>query len=305
MTACKSYPHNRPSAMGMNIRGNSSMKGRRTTFFHNKIWSVFLSICIGGTTAQNLMAQIQADHLPQLLSSSSTSDETAKTMLRQVITASGGFQLWNTTGSSMLRYRSAGASEAQQPDRLMLDDWSSDKVRYLRGHVGMTGHPIEHDGKTSLSVVSSKDKKKIVTIPEFDQARVLASHLPAAAALVILRSPIYIAKTSTGCEPGRACLAVYRRLASQSDFRREQQWVLDMNTHLPIAIRLLLPDVLRGNFEVWKTVSFSDYRLEQGLQLPHLLATGILGQNGPAQKLLDAKFSVGFDTASFNQEVGK
>ncbi len=307
MKAVSEYRSNyEGSALGSSVFDSISNSVRRPWLCPNL--SIVLIIGFGlfcSVSARRLASQMRENPSPPLLAPSTSSDAAAKAALQQMVTASGGSQVWGTLGSSILRYRITGSSNTQPADRLMLDDWSSDKTRYRRGYQGMTGHPVEHNGRADLHVVSPKDKKKTITIQEFDQARVLASHIPAAAALVILRNSAYIAKTRPECPAQKVCVTIYRRAAPKDPFQCEEQWTLDVTTHLPEEVSLLLPSVLPDARRAWKSTLFYDYRSEQGVQLPHRIVFRIQGLEGPHQELVSARFSTGFDTAVFDQEMGK
>jgi len=235
---------------------------------------------------------------------SETSDDSAVEKLRGMVEASGGSRAWIGISSAELRYRVTGRAGVQR-ERLMLDDWSSDRVRYRRALVGMKGRPMDHDGKALLVVQRAKDGRKEIDIPEFDQARVLVDHLPAPAAQVILRNPAYIVKTGTYCAAEKICLNIYRRPEPQAPFRDEQQWILDASTHLPERIMVLLPSVLRPQDQIWKTVFFGGYRSEEGVMLPHSISAGLPGGGTHGQELIAVKFSCGFDVNAFDREVNQ
>lgn len=247
------------------------------------------------------MPKIQSEFMP----STEISDASASMALRQTLDAMGGTEAWNRMGSAIARYRRSEAPANKLTDIMMLDDWSTRNIRYSRGTSGMTAKPTGHDGSSVLKVVSAKSKSTIGSISEFDQAGVLASHLPAAAALIILRNPLYLVKTSSTCGAGEMCLTIYRKDTTQSLFHIVQTWTIGKDTYLPERVSIALPTIGKGVTMKWKTVQFYSYLPEQGVKVPDRFSMAIEGMKGPVQTLVSIKLSTGYDLDAFAQEVRK
>jgi hypothetical protein len=186
---------------------------------------------------------------------------------------------------------------------LLLDDWSLDSTRYRRKVQGQSGPPADHNGTaTFLATIGATQ----VAAPEFDQARVLASRLPAAAAEVMLRRTEYVLKVSKSqlCESGDICVDVFRTWNSTLPLLPEQQWKIATATGLPVSVRFQIPNVGHGSVRLWEEVYFLRYATEDGLVLPVSVVTK---SGGKAQSLtfISLQKSPGFDTAKFDQEAAQ
>ena len=140
----------------------------------------------------------------------------------------------------------------------MLDNWSTDATVYRRGAIGSKSAPHDHNGQDSFR---PSDTGKAGTIAEFDQARVLAGSLPAAAAEIILRrTSSYIAKDATGtrCTTTLMCVDIYRKSKPNAPFIREEEWLISRETGLPTIVDLILPN-LTGTKLIFEEFTFEQH----------------------------------------------
>ena len=238
-----------------------------------------------------------------MLSPDATSDQPAINLMRNVVAASGGLHAWSQVRSAKALYTSVDSHNA--PHRsLLLDDWSSTNVRYCRGHEGSNVTRLHHDGRSSFNTsVNGKARQ----VPEFDQARILAHHIPAAAAEVILRTSSYLLKTvpNSECAQGYSCVDVYRRLSPHGPYLKEQEWELSSSSGLPDTIKLRLPDVLRGTKEIWESLSLRDYANKSSILVPHTIIAHMPGGSTQTRRLASINFGVPFDMQAFDKEVAQ
>ncbi len=158
-----------------------------------------------------------------LLPKDATSDPAAIAMMQNALAASGGLQAWRALRKAKSQYSSPGP-KGKTISVLLLDDWTSSSVRYRRGVRGSNVSPVDHDGHTTFAVGAAG--KHPQQVPEFDQARVLADHLPSAAIEVMLRSKSYLFKpiNDRQCSVGNVCAKVYRQAIEDGPFLDEQEW---------------------------------------------------------------------------------
>jgi len=189
----------------------------------------------------------------------------------------------------------------------MLDDWTSGTTKYRRGIVGSSGKPKDHNGASSLDIRDPKGEVLKRTVPEFDQGRVLADHLPAAAADVIIRSHDYIVKSiqSDQCLSQNNCIAVYRSSIDKGPYTLEQIWTITNTSGLPSVIKLRLPDVMRGTRTFWKTIAYSDYKNVNNVFVPATLNVSMPMGVAQTRTLVSIQPDVAFDTHNFDQEIGQ
>jgi|GEM_PF-3513791 len=259
------------------------------------------------------LGRIQSSATSPAVSADTPSDLAATQALQNVISRSGGRSAWSAMHIVKCRYRIVGTT-GRHPDLLMLDDWTTTIVRYRRGEAGSGRQPRDHDGNPSLRSPSDPTSPKI---PEFDQARVLADHLPAAAASTIIGSGSYIVKSipQTLCIPANTCLAVYRRLHERMALK-EQEWTISDSTGLPTSILLRLPSVSMNPPQgtivpaspmhhplTWERVRFDTYDIQGDVTVPGLIAISFPGGSGQLRKLVSARASQVFDKAAFDAEV--
>ncbi len=238
-----------------------------------------------------------------VLPSSATSDSVATQALHSVIQASGGMKAWRETRSAKIRLTITALGSTQSHESLMLDDWSSDSPRYRRGTVGSNRTPKEHSGQATF-IASQGEQKRAV--PEFDQARVLAGSLPAAAAEIILRNPAYIAVQASGarCTSDSLCVDIYRQTASKSPLIREEEWIISQSTGLPTVIDIILPN-LAGVRPIFEEFKFDQWTNEHGVQIPSKIEMRHPSGATQVRTVVSFQPSAGFDTASFDKELSR
>jgi hypothetical protein len=161
---------------------------------------------------------------------------------------------------------------------------------------------VDHDSHAKFTVGTEEHR---LEVPEFDQARVLADHLPSAAIEVMLRSNDYIFKQipADHCSRGNTCAAVYRQSVSNGPFQKEQEWDFSTSTGLPVAVKLLLPDALRNTAEVWEQISFGDYAPNSNCLIPQVLNVALPGGRSQTRHLDFIQQAVPFDVQAFDQEL--
>jgi hypothetical protein len=238
-----------------------------------------------------------------VLPPTATSDPLAIQALHKVIEASGGMKVWRDIHSAKIRLAITPMGAAQAHEFLMLDDWSSDSTRYRRGAIGMTKAPKDHNGQTTF-IASSGEQQRAV--PEYDQARVLAGSLPAAAAEIILRKPSYIAVQASGakCTSDNLCIDIYRQAAPKLPFVREEEWIISQSSGLPTVIDLLLPN-LSGGRPVVEEFQFDQMFSQNGLQIPSRIIMRHPSGATHVRTVVSFQPNVEFDKAAFDKELSQ
>jgi len=227
------------------------------------------------------------------------SDQAAIRAMQNVVTQSGGAAAWQGITSAKESFVVSKAGEITEHTQVLLDDWSSNVTRYRRGTVGQHNTPTAHDGESSFAVGSGVRPR---TVPEFDQGRLLASRLPAAAIQLMLGRSEYILTTSTTrhCPSGNVCVDV-RRVVDKILSPLEQQWTLGANG-LPLSVMIAVPEVGLGQRSAWTQVQFVQFESQGGLLIP--VQTQVqLGSVPQIWHLSSFSPNVPFDTAKFDQEV--
>jgi len=238
---------------------------------------------------------------PQILPASSNSDILATRALRKVIEASGGVDAWAQIHSAKVRLSITTPRAAKVQDFLMLDDWSTDAPIYRRGLVGSRRTPREHAGQKAF-IASEVGKAR--SVPEFDQARVLAGSLPAAAAQIILRRRAYLAKLGDGarCTPDVFCIDIYRQVAPNGIFVREEEWLVSKSTSLPIVVDLRLPN-LTGIRPIYEEFQFDQMLTTGGVSIPGKIEMRHPSGSTQIRSVTSFLPNAPFDTAAFDKEV--
>jgi hypothetical protein len=252
--------------------------------------------------AANPFASVRVAKTFVALSSSSISDEGARRLVLQVVTNSGGLQAWRSVRSARTDF--AEPSPQGAPKRhMMMDDWSTDTVRYSRAFGGDQSSAVNRDGIPSYKVA---DKHGQHTLPEYDQARILVDHLPAAAAEIMLRHAEYIFKNvDTGqCPEGFSCIDVYRQPQTNAAFVREQEWVVSNTTTMPVTIFINLPNPMNQATQ-WKRVDFDNFTTIGSLTVPNSISTSYPGGMRHRRTLTSLRINAPYDKVSFNVEVGR
>jgi hypothetical protein len=245
----------------------------------------------------------QSDRMPFFMPPTSVSDSSAIEALKKVIEASGGAHGWNSVTSAKMRFGSPDAKNGHA-DTLLLDDWASTKVRYRRGVVGSGKVPKDHD---DLKVMAISDSHETKTIPEFDQARVLADHLPGAAIHVVLHNPDYLVKSvsDADCGVGYICIDVYRRASEKGPYAKEEEWKIQQATNVPLAVQLKLPDVRHGSQAYWELIQFKSYETHEALLIPSSVTAIYPGGFHQERTLLSANLGGDFDVQAFDKELAR
>jgi hypothetical protein len=232
------------------------------------------------------------------------SDAAAIHAMRNVMAQSGGEAAWKEIRSVEESFSILGAGEKTPHVMLLLDDWSLDTTRYRRKVQGQSSLPSDHNGAPTYPVKMGTSQ---VLVPEFDQARTLAGHLPGAAAEIMLRRKEYVLKISTSgqCDSGNICVDVLRAGNPIIPPIPEQRWTIALSNGLPVSVRIALPRVGNATRTRWEEVQYLGYAAESGLQIP--VATDHIKANGTKETwtFVSLKKNCGFDTAKFDTEVAQ
>jgi len=232
------------------------------------------------------------------------SDSEAIQAMRNVIAQSGGEAAWREIRSVEESFSVLGAGEKTPHVMLLLDDWSLDTTRYRRKVQGQSTPPSDHNGASTFPVNNTGAAQLVA--PEFDQARVLVSRLPAAAAEVMLRRSEYVLKVSNSptCKSSDICVDAYRTRDSTSRPSLDQQWIISAATGLPITIRYQTTTVGHVTGPVWREVYFLHYDTEDKIVVPVLIGVNVRGHR-QAWTLVSLKKNPGFDISKFDSEVAQ
>jgi hypothetical protein len=232
------------------------------------------------------------------------SDPTAIQTMQAALQQSGGIYKWRGIHSAEMRVTIPPHGKSAPVTLLLLDDWSTLNTKYRRGFVGKTKTPKDHNGAASFN---SKADGTGMTVPEFDQARVLADHLPAAAIEVILRRPEYVVKQSAPgkCPAESLCVDVYRQSYPQGPFVKEQEWIISTASGLPASVQYRLPNLLHSGIETWGKITYKAYSTSSGLQVPSDVEIDIGSGMKMESQLQSLNLNVPFDTKHFDQEIAQ
>ena len=232
------------------------------------------------------------------------SDTAAIQAMHNVMAQSGGEAAWRGIHSTEESFSALGAGEKTPHVMLLLDDWSLDTTRYRRKVQGQSTPPSDHSGASTFPVNNAEATK--LAAPEFDQARVLASRLPAAAAEVMLRRSEYVLKISKSqfCKGSDICIDVYRTRGSTQPPSLDQQWKISGTTGLPITVRYQTSTVGPVAGPIWREVYFLKYATEEGLVVPVSIGLNLRGQR-QTWTFVSLKKSPGIDIMKFDQEVAQ
>jgi hypothetical protein len=232
---------------------------------------------------------------------STQSDVAAVQALRNVVLQSGGEAAWGGLTSSKEFFSMVSPSDPTPKTTAFLDDWSLPTTRYRRKTNGQKAPPVDHNGTSTFSVRINGGWKGA---PELDQPRALMSHLPVVAAQILLRDPQYVLKLSKSemCAADMVCVEVYRMAGSMFLPHPEELWTISSATGLPVRVRYRTPTVIPG--ETWSQASFLKYSQEGDLILPTSIVTSLAGPQ-QAWTFVSLQKNPGFDTAAFDNEVGK
>ena len=233
----------------------------------------------------------------------SQSDTAAIQAMQNVMAKSGGAVAWTGTRSAEETFSVLGVGETTPHVMSLLDDWSLDTTRYRRKVQGQSFPPSDHNGAATYPVNTGFSQ---VAVPEFDQARVLVSRLPAAAAEVMLRRGEYVLKISKSqiCKSNDICIDVYRTTGIAQPPSPDQQWKISGGTGLPVTVRYQTSTVGNVGRPVWREVYFLQYGTQEGLVVPTTIAMNLAGH---PQKwtLISFKKSPGFEVPKFDQEAAQ
>jgi hypothetical protein len=240
---------------------------------------------------------------PPILSASTTSDALAVRALGRVVASSGGAAAWRTIRSAKIRLTVSAPGATKSHDLLSLDDWSSENTIYRRGIVGGRRTPHDHTGRSTF-VASDEGKSR--TVPEFDQARVLAGSLPAAAAEIILRNHLYLAKMGSGtrCSEETICIDIYRQPTEKAPFVREEEWFVSQSTGLPTVIDVTLPNLM-GIRPIVEEFRFSQMLTVDGVAIPAKVEMRHPSGSTQIRNVVSFLPNAKFDAAAFDKEVGQ
>ncbi|WP_213807876.1 hypothetical protein [Granulicella sp. dw_53] len=278
--------------------------------FRNKTLLRIISAALWLTVAPILNSQLVSGHpnpnsttSPWFLPPSEKSDPEAIKVAQRAVEASGGMEAWDAVHAAKSRMSMSIWGKSNPAYLLMLDDWSTSMPRYRRGVVGTTIAPRNHDGQEDTDTT----KHSMNVSQEFDQVRLLADHIPAAALQIALRRSEYILKLSTDndCNERYRCFDVYRRLAGEGPYLREQHWILIPSTGLPDAVQLLPSNLHHQNNNIWEEVSYLGYTNSDGLLVPSQIAISFGNHHKQVLSLVAIAMDAAFDTQQFDQELKK
>jgi hypothetical protein len=232
------------------------------------------------------------------------SDSAAIQVMRNVMAQSGGETAWREIRSVEESFSVLGTGEQTPHVMLLLDDWSLDTTRYRRKVQGQSTPPSDHSGASTFPVNNAEATKLVA--PEFDQARVLVSRLPAAAAEVMLRRKEYVLKISQMqiCKGKDVCIDVYRSRGFTQPPSLDQQWKISGTTGLPITVRYQTSTVGHVAGSIWREVYFLKYATEEGLVVPVSIGLNLRGQR-QTWTFVSLKKNPGFDIPKFDSEVAQ
>lgn len=250
-----------------------------------------------------MQTRVMVSEAAQILPASSSSDAQAVQVLERVLEASGGTSAWRNVRSAKVRLSVTTQNAANAHEFLMLDDWSTDAVRYRRGAVGSGKTPRDHEGQSTFN---ASDSGQGAHVAEFDQARVLAGSLPAAAAEIILKKSSYVAKVVTGSRStdGITCVDIYRQSSSNGAFVREEEWLISKSTGLPTTVDIILPN-LTGTRQTYEEFQFDQFKKIDGLTIPSVIT--MRHPNGNAQTRTVKEFSANaeYSKPAFDKEIAR
>ncbi len=231
------------------------------------------------------------------------SDPAAIQAMQNVMAQSGGTAAWTGMRSAEEAFSVLGTNETTPHVILLLDDWSQETTRYRRKVQGQSSPPSDHNGApTYLATLGGRQ----VTVPEFDQARVLVGQLPAAAAEVMLRRSEYVLKISIvqKCKESDICVDVYRTHGPALPPIPDQQWKISQATGLPSTVRYQETTIGQVPGPVWKEVYFLQYAAEDGTVVPVSIGTNFRGQR-QTWTFVSLEKNPGFDISQFDSEVAR
>jgi hypothetical protein len=265
------------------------------------IWIILLA-CTPPNRIEGQVAPVTSAGLQSTAPATMNSDAAAIQAMKNVMAQSGGQSAWENVRSTEETFSVTRAGNTSSRVHVLLNDWSSDMTRYRNAVHGQPSAPIDHNG--SETFVAQLGAAQYV-VQEFDQARSLVGHLPAAAAEVMLRRNEYVLKISTSrpCDSGSICVDAFRRRALFLPRIPEQQWTIAVSTGLPVSIRLALPVVGSAPSNQWEEIRYLGYAAEGGLIIP--VTTERIMPNGwkDAWTFVSLRSNCGFDTAKFDKEV--
>jgi hypothetical protein len=224
--------------------------------------------------------------------------------MQNVMVQSGGEAAWRGIRSAEETFTVKRLGDKSSRVRLVLNDWSLDAARYRNGVQGQVDTPTDHNGDQTFV---AKLGNAQFTVQEFDQARALVGHLPAAAAEVMLRRKEYALKISTSrrCDSANICVDVFHIRAPNMPLIPEQLWTIAVSNGLPVSVQLALPRVGNAPPNQWEEVRYVGYAAENGLVIP--VATEHIKASGSKETwtFVSIKENCGFDTAKFDKEVAQ
>ena len=230
-----------------------------------------------------------------------TSDPVTLSNMHKALDAMGGEQVWSTQHAASSHASVTDLQKNTKHELYMIDDWSTDEVRYRRRIPGGNQPTTEHAGGKSWTVTRSGIERKV---PEFDQASTLVLHLPGAAAMILINhNKEYILRNSPSrlCTTDNLCIDVYRR-SDSGVIMLIQRWELSQSTYLPttISIRLHGPNVSAR--PMWETVTYNKYLTSGSIINPTELEVVYPNHAVRSFVLESPVFKEKYDTAIFDQE---
>jgi hypothetical protein len=244
-----------------------------------------------------------AQSAPPPSQTSVQSDDAAIQAMKNVIVQSGGVDAWTSLRSAKETFSVSTPGQTTPQVLSLLDDWSLETTRYRRRVQGQAAPPSDHNGAATYTADAGTLRGPVA---EFDQARVLAARLPAAAAEVMLRRHEYVLKISKtqGCQSSEICVDVFRASGPGQPVALEQQWKISALRGLPVTIRYQTSSPRPLPEPIWRDVYYLRYETKNGLMIPVSIGMILRGEQ-QTWTLVSITKSPGFDIAKFDQEVAQ
>lgn len=228
------------------------------------------------------------------------SDPASVKILESVLQHAGGRTAWAQIHSMELYADVSMSGVSGSHKALLLDDWSTTDTKYRRRFEGRSGAAKDHNG---ISYFAAQMRGATKRVPEFDQSRVLLTHVPFAAAEIMLRRTEYkiLPPRFPRCAADTLCFDVYRTIAPTGYGLREQEWTISKATNMPTKIRLIQPNSGTGIMK-WKEIDYGQFESQAGLSMPtdeDVILPGGIKQHWHYS---GAKPNATFDTKAFDRE---
>jgi hypothetical protein len=229
------------------------------------------------------------------------SEQAAVETLKAVLDHAGGRKAWAGVHSVKLKADVSMSGVTGTHRALFLDDWATKDTRYRRRFEGRNEVPREHDGGKSFPL---QKKGAVKHVPEFDQARVLLSHLPFASAEIMLRRSEYkiVTPKYRRCPADSLCFDIYQTVSAGGAAMRQQEWTISKASYMPTVIRYILTNSGTGLLK-WKEIDFGQFSTLNGFSVPVDIDTGLPGGIKQHWHFSAVELNAAFDKKAFDNEV--